>query len=362
MTDRFLTEPADILAAMRACVGRDTPSSLAIAFWGRGAATSLGLANAAPSTRILLNAPSGACNPSELTRLLEEHSHINVRSSARLHAKVAIGADRMLVGSANASANGLGFDGDALIGWNEACTVVEDRRALSAAGRWFQGLWDAAEPLTPALIREAIDARARLERHAHRLADQIGSPTVLPGSGIFVVLTDEDSDIDEAEAKRAVEKHGGNRDRVDFYQAWSSMPNDAILIDFAWEGTKASHTSVWTSNGQLHTIRLKHGKIANPVFATTPGDRGRFGLPSGSMAWGKSVNAVVELLRDNKLRSELRRRGAQCQRATDWCMPLDEFLALCTRHGRPVPKPWDAIPTSSFQYAASVDGSHACGR
>ncbi len=83
-----------------------------------GQGESLGIQNDQNLT-IVCDVRSGACNPAEICWLQNVLGTQRVRTFDRPHAKVWLGREMAIVGSANASANGLGFKGE------EATTLVE---------------------------------------------------------------------------------------------------------------------------------------------------------------------------------------------------------------------------------------------
>jgi len=137
----------------------------AVAFWGRGAAAYLGLPRDHQDLQILCNLSVGGTNPDEIRRLLQVGA--KVRQIDTLHAKVYIGDDEMLVASANASSNGLGFEGHAQGHWIEAGAIGPVQpRALE----WFQELWSDSRPVTPEDLAAADEAWATRQRNRPPLA------------------------------------------------------------------------------------------------------------------------------------------------------------------------------------------------
>jgi hypothetical protein len=114
-------------------------ADLAVAYWGANAIETLGLRRIAGPVRILCDAYSGACNPDVLEQLLEmENVHLRTRDG--LHAKVFMTSTSLIVGSANASANGLGQEaGEA--GKFEAAAVLTYQRCIDKARGWFESMW-----------------------------------------------------------------------------------------------------------------------------------------------------------------------------------------------------------------------------
>ncbi|MBC7477479.1 MAG: phospholipase D family protein [Pseudorhodobacter sp.] len=137
----------------------------AVAFWGRGAAAHLGLPRDHQDLQILCNLSMGGTNPDEIRRLLQVGA--KVQQIDTLHAKVYIGDDEMLVASANASSNGLGFEGHAQGHWIEAGAIGP---VQPQALEWFQKLWSDSRPVTPDDLAAADEAWATRQRNRPPLA------------------------------------------------------------------------------------------------------------------------------------------------------------------------------------------------
>lgn len=109
---RFLDErdARDVIARLAETSGR---RHLAVAFWGRGAAERLGLLGRSAGQKIICNLRMGGTNPDEIERLMTEG--VEVRQADDLHAKVYLFDQAVVIGSSNASSNGLSFqDGDGM--------------------------------------------------------------------------------------------------------------------------------------------------------------------------------------------------------------------------------------------------------
>lgn len=117
---------------------RDTrgPLDLAVAFWGKGAVEELSLKKARP-IRVLLELQSGGTNPAEVRRLMDL-AHVEVRQLPRLHAKVYIANNAVLIGSTNASANGLGSEGSESTRWHELAVRTNDLAVVRDTQRWLR--------------------------------------------------------------------------------------------------------------------------------------------------------------------------------------------------------------------------------
>lgn len=120
--------------------------SLAFAFWGEGA---VGLISDRPGKNfhVLCNLKSGGTNPYVIRELCElaasSDARIQIRQCDRLHAKIAIGIHKTLIGSANISANGLGLGDQRTAHWLEAGVLTSDEAVVGGARDWFDELWQS---------------------------------------------------------------------------------------------------------------------------------------------------------------------------------------------------------------------------
>ena len=140
-----------ILEAVQQLVNLDGELLAAVAFWGRGAGQQTGITGRAQPSKILCDLLSGSCNPAEI-RHLQEYG-VQVKYRPNLHAKVWLNGNEVVVGSANASMNGLGFE---TAGPNiEAAVHLCDREVSGKVREWFFREWDLAECIDDALLQTA---------------------------------------------------------------------------------------------------------------------------------------------------------------------------------------------------------------
>ena len=133
-----------------------TDISIAVPFWGKGALKSLGIRRGTKA-RILCNLTSLACNPLVVEKLWLLKPAVKVRSHPRLHAKLYAGDEFLIVGSSNASMNGLTVEGDELKGWIEANVLTDDKALVAKGAKLFKTVWNAEEttPVTRASLTAA---------------------------------------------------------------------------------------------------------------------------------------------------------------------------------------------------------------
>lgn len=137
-----------------------TPIWMAVAFWGDGAQT---LFRDDRQFKVICNLSTGGTNPRTIRAIASRHE---VRHSSTLHAKVIIGSEKALVGSANISNHALALNGDSPTCWQEAVIVVPSQTSsYDAAKVWLDSLWRSALPVDEAVlsVAEQLFERRRLD-------------------------------------------------------------------------------------------------------------------------------------------------------------------------------------------------------
>ncbi|TXI49780.1 MAG: hypothetical protein E6Q50_07985 [Lysobacter sp.] len=353
-TGRFLCGPTEIAEALRSYVDSREPLAMAIAFWGAGACNALGIDTPGRAPiRILLNATSGACNPSELQILLGLAPHVEVRSDPELHAKVALCGKKTLVGSANASANGLGFEGKEMIFWKEASIEVMDDAISSESWTWFDGLWKAARKLDSEVIEQAkiawrISRLSFRQRRPLTSGDSI-SPSSVSGIPIFVALTSEEADYDSKEALRQARERGYDLSRIDFYQSWPKIPKQSLLL--AYDHNKRKDKIIYDNSFRTfesnRAIRLKNGGHIYPVEVARVENWREFGIErlskSDLISLLNPIGSLVAIFqKERAARRIFMDERTSFDSPTNWCVRLDEFLCACEKYSIPLPPPFCA--------------------
>jgi hypothetical protein len=102
-------------AEIKTFISASKKARIAVAFWGAGATEELGFDRESGDVTVICNLMSGGTNPKEIRRL-RKHDVV-VRQCDTLHGKVYLFDDEtVIIGSSNASANGLAFQGKELVG------------------------------------------------------------------------------------------------------------------------------------------------------------------------------------------------------------------------------------------------------
>jgi hypothetical protein len=157
---------------------QDAHADIAVAFWGRGAATELKI-NKDGHPRIICNLESGACDPDEIKKMKD--AGLEIRSHRQLHAKVYFTETGAIVGSANASTNGLAMQGS-FSAWREANILFDDSATLKELRTWFDKIWKVARDISDDDIKNA----RRIWKERRKLA-----PTKYGATSLFKAFADD---------------------------------------------------------------------------------------------------------------------------------------------------------------------------
>ena len=178
---RFLAG-ADIQTQVRRIASGTGEVMAAVAYWGSGAAERTGLTehDRPASVRVICDLLSGACNPAEIEVLTE--LGVSVKTLDRLHAKVWICGDDVIVGSANASRNGLPGEGEIGAKANvEAAVLSQDPRLAHELKTWFEKQWCDSDEIEDRHLEQAQQLWKRRRRSGGRgftstLTEKIPNP------------------------------------------------------------------------------------------------------------------------------------------------------------------------------------------
>ena len=126
-----------------------------VAFWGRGA---LELFNGVveekrKTVRIVCNLTMGATNPRVIEELISKG--FQVKHNPVLHSKVYWTDKGVILGSPNASANGLSFEGNEQEGWLEAAIFADGQSEIDMTGSYVNDIWCQSEEITDQVLAVA---------------------------------------------------------------------------------------------------------------------------------------------------------------------------------------------------------------
>lgn len=254
---------------------------IAVAYWGPSALELLDMPRDARHVRVACDAFSGFCSPVTLAGLLERGA--KVFDVPGLHAKIYLGAGALVVGSANASANGFGqhiADGGLDL---EAAYVAREAGAMAHAGRWLHRVFNEGKPVTPRDIPEiramAKQVTGRPKRAARSFRQTLlEDPEWFLGRRLRVYMYDADEpdasvQQEYRDAAFAMSEEGIDAIRWPYYwgtEEWEVEEGDLVL-DFIREGRKIRCTGVWrvqgrTASGRVTGVELVEGDPCGASF------------------------------------------------------------------------------------------------
>ncbi|MGO8114978.1 phospholipase D family protein [Rhizobium leguminosarum] len=250
---RFLNETTALTTVNEMLSAADT-ATLVVAFWGAGAIGALGLRKPWKSLRVVCNLDSGACNPNEIKDLMTLGANVEVRTDWRLHGKVYLTPERLVIGSSNASNNGLVVEGPMAMGWAEANVESTDAALMSQAREWCDARFEQAVEIDEIKLKFARVAWAA-RRSAAPAAGGLSNDLLVavrrdPGHPAFnAIKIVQWAQTVSAEAEIVHQKAMASDPSLtgtEIYEGWGKelLVGD-WLIDFDVSGSPAKFTNYW---------------------------------------------------------------------------------------------------------------------
>lgn len=274
---KFLTSQ-DVTRKARSLLRSRGPLKMAIAYWGKDALKLLRL-NPRRDVELICCLKGGKSDPDVIKRFRRK-----ARQHDKLHAKVIWTRKGAIVGSANASSNGLPQEEDQTGSLIEAGVFINSPETLAAIRTWFDRLYKKADPIAKSDLTAARVARSRLQWNSERpitrktrvkpsLVDALlnGTPAEFQHQNIaFALYEDRISKKDDRSIRSYREKNAetlerrlllskGRLKRLEAYVDWKYIPASSVLIDcYRYKGrfseiclTKTFHETVpWIIKGQ----------------------------------------------------------------------------------------------------------------
>ena len=239
----LLLTGTDIQQAVNALVSQNGDVDIAVAYWGQDALKRTGIANKEDGKlRIICDLLSGACNPWPIATLIA--SEIPVRTLDRLHAKVWINGNDVILGSANASMAGLPIEKDDLRRCRDEVNVVMQNETFAQSLRtWFEERWDLAREIEGRDLRRARILWSQRRRSAHSKNSGIENEPV--ESGISDLWRNPRTlrllAYDEGSVSRAAQQFH-REEAASFYtdEEWSATGGEVPFYE--WEDGKPEWT------------------------------------------------------------------------------------------------------------------------
>lgn len=229
---KFLDEKT-AQAAIAARIASSETCNLVVAFWGAGATETLGLSQRSGPASVVCNLAMGGTNPGEIRALMA--AGVKVEQADDLHAKVYLFDKAVILGSSNASSNGLAFQPGDGVGWREANMLVEDPDVLTSVKAWrssleVRGITEADLSAAEETWRRRRSAAAPPAGITSLLAMLEDNPGYFDDRPAYLVLSmtgmtpEADALLDQISALAA--------DDLSAYQAFPGLPDEAHLLDF----------------------------------------------------------------------------------------------------------------------------------
>ena len=241
-----LLDEKQIVPAVQKLTATSKEMRIAVAFWGVGAAKKLGL-KGGKKLKVICNLESGATNPKEIREL--KHLGVNVKTNPRLHAKVYCGDDTVILGSSNASTNGLVMEETELQGWLEANALSDDAVFVKSVKEWFDKLWNAPGTnlvSNSALKKAEIEWEKRQQQKVRRgfrgsLLDAVQDNPKLFGD-VFLAIYNTKLSPEARKTHRFLQsqssrgKKSKNVDEINFKSTYAyedfELPKNGQFVDF----------------------------------------------------------------------------------------------------------------------------------
>ena len=253
---KFLDE-AGARDAIKRGIATSDASEFAVAFWGDGAIAELGIPARNGTLSVICNLATGGTNSHVIESMIEEGKRgprLNVLQNDRLHAKVYLFDDFAIVGSSNASTNGLALEGGELTHWSEANILIEDQSTLNSLRAWMRDLrrWEITDS-DMRLAREAWKARRSSIRLPHDRSKTVLEAlrfecASLAALKIYVAIYHGDLS-EEGEKARTQIQNEWNNEKVDVFEDWRALPAEGILLSFLLRAEHFEFEGAWERRG-----------------------------------------------------------------------------------------------------------------
>ncbi len=240
----------------------DSEKLLAVAFIGSGFSSIIN-----GNVRIICNLTSGATNPFEVKKILKK-KNVEIRNNSKLHAKVYIETDNLIVGSANLSTNGVALEEESA-SWIEASIQTTEKENIRDATIWFNTLWSESDHITQRMLDDAMETFK--ERRNIRPTNNKSIQSLKDRDIYCVIYKDELSD----EAEEIADNILGDywyENGYGIYEDWHTLPK-GTLIDFHLKNGTLNYEGVWIyegyeveSNGLNIQIVKKHTSKKGELF------------------------------------------------------------------------------------------------
>lgn len=213
----------------------------AVAFWGKGAFQILDSVRV-NDMQIICNLTSGGTNPSEIS-IISKMPGVKIKMKNDLHAKVYWTDKGVIVGSANASANGLSLEGAELDGWEEAAIYSTEPEIISIINQWFSDLWVRALDINKAEINKAKSAWLKNRSSRKNVKEKESFIEAIKSHAyhdkrIYIII--DVTWLSDSETKQGEKRAQSLKDNkpwlknsdISFWKDYDKLPRNAHVFDF----------------------------------------------------------------------------------------------------------------------------------
>lgn len=296
---------SELEKTIRQMLSESSFAKIAVAYWGAGATKRLLPPNlTSANTLIICDFMSGACSPVEIENLIETFGHLKRENATcgvgklkKLHAKVWLTDKAAVLGSSNASANGLGEEGDEARNSLEANIYIEDKKLLDQIGGWFLTHISNASPITQTDINR-VTAFRRTKRGKRLIESDSVLSALRADSGAFsdqnlFVWIWRKADYDK-ETTRVVKVEEKVR-QIRGIEAWEDakiIPPGSFIVHFDEENGRAKLSGLWQTLLDQPYVKTKSHKL---LLGIKTKEQTFAQLPLGAKAeWERVANLAVQ--------------------------------------------------------------------
>lgn len=209
---------------------------IAVPYWGKNAVTRLGLDRLrTDDVRIVCNLLSGGCNPDEIEKLNKIFGN-NIKTNNNIHAKVYLTDKGVVLGSSNASTNGLGSEGSKSEVLNEMNIKIENVDKIKNLEKWYNSIESKSRNITKSDLDEAKLLYRKIKNILPLKDGSIidlaaNDPSEFDGRDIEVWVWDRPEASASAYRHFEIEKKNWKNDDLTFYEECGDLKPGSIIID-----------------------------------------------------------------------------------------------------------------------------------
>ena len=285
MPIRFLKDRTVIATQIQNLFRDSTETYCIVAFWGTGAKQLFsGMSEQQiKGTRIVCNLTMGGTNPSVIKNLQGEE--FQIRHNPALHSKIYWTKSGVIVGSANASVNGLSLEGRDQDGWLEAAIFSDRKSEIDATNEYVREIWCKSKTITPLDMQNAHQRWRRRRPFPSPRNDLTFLEALTQGrfSGrpncIYVCVSGEDLTDRRHMENQAAELQRqylelGQRD-LDAWEGWPDIPRNHYIVDHSLNNNNGlTFENIWRTLPKKYDRPAPQGRTYQFAYSVNPAEIG----------------------------------------------------------------------------------------